>query len=61
MKRDMKSTTPSEEELELAFETAIKSAVEKGLLVDTGRKQWSELTGRYEIVWRRTDVSGTFH
>lgn len=30
---------------------AIQELVEEGLLVDSGRKRWSERTGQYEIVW----------
>jgi hypothetical protein len=30
---------------------AIQQLVEEGLVVDSGRKKWSERTGRYEILW----------
>lgn len=30
---------------------AIQELVEEGLLVDSGRKRWSERTGQYEILW----------
>jgi hypothetical protein len=30
---------------------AIQTLVEDGLVVDSGRKKWSERTGQYEIVW----------
>ncbi|MGZ6334220.1 MAG: hypothetical protein ACXWP5_16480 [Bdellovibrionota bacterium] len=51
MKRNEKSTAPSEAELALALEAAFQGAVERGWLVDTGRKRWSERIGRCEIVW----------
>ena len=30
---------------------AIQELVEEGVLVDSGRKRWSERTGQYKIVW----------
>jgi hypothetical protein len=30
---------------------AIRSLAEKGSIVDTGLRRWSEETGQYEIVW----------
>jgi hypothetical protein len=30
---------------------AIQELVEEGLVVDSGRKKWSERTGKYEMVW----------
>jgi hypothetical protein len=41
------------------IEAAIQRLVEEGLVEDSGRRRWSERTGRYEIVWVATDVSGT--
>jgi hypothetical protein len=32
------------------IEAAIKSLARKGVLVDSGRKRWSDRTGRFEIV-----------
>jgi hypothetical protein len=29
----------------------IQELVEEGLVVDSGRKKWSERTAQYEIVW----------
>jgi chromosome segregation and condensation protein ScpB len=34
-----------------AIEQAIQDLARRGLIVDTGRRRWSERTGRYEIVW----------
>jgi hypothetical protein len=34
-----------------AIEQAIQSLARKGLIVNSGRRRWSERTGRYEIVW----------
>jgi hypothetical protein len=34
-----------------AIEQAIQGLARKGLIFDTGRRRWSERTGRYEIVW----------
>jgi hypothetical protein len=33
------------------IEQAFQSLAREGLIVDSGRREWSELTGRYEIVW----------
>ena len=33
------------------IQQAIQDLVRKGLVVDSGRRRWSERTGRYEIVW----------
>jgi hypothetical protein len=30
---------------------AIKQLVQDGLIVDSGRKKWSERTGKFEILW----------
>jgi hypothetical protein len=34
-----------------AVEQALQDMAREGLIVDSGRREWSELTGRYEIVW----------
>jgi hypothetical protein len=34
-----------------AIEQAIQDLARDGLIVDSGRRRWSERTGRYEIVW----------
>ena len=34
-----------------AIDQVLQDAARKGLIVDTGRRRWSERTGRYEIVW----------
>jgi hypothetical protein len=51
----------SDEDMYLAIDAAIQSHVKRGLVVDSGRRKWSERTGRYEVVWVRTDDSGTVH
>jgi hypothetical protein len=33
------------------IQQAIQDLVRRGLVVDSGRRRWSERTGRYEIVW----------
>lgn len=33
------------------IQQAIQNLARKGLIVDSGRRRWSERTGRYEIVW----------
>ena len=38
------------------IETAIQELVEEGLVADSGRRRWSERTGRYEIMWVSTEV-----
>jgi hypothetical protein len=43
---------PSDDELHETIEEAIKNLAREGLIVDTGRRRWSERSGRYEIVWR---------
>ena len=34
-----------------AIEQAIQNLAREGLIVDSGRRRWNELTGRYDIVW----------
>lgn len=34
-----------------AVEQAIQDLAREGLIVDSGRRRWSERNGRYEIVW----------
>ena len=34
-----------------AIEQALQDMAREGLIVDSGRRKWSELTGRYDIVW----------
>jgi hypothetical protein len=48
-------------EIQLAIEAAIQDFVAKGLLIDSGRKKWSQRTGRYEIVWESKLFGKTFH
>ena len=38
------------------IEAAIQQLVEKGLVVDSGRRRWSARTGHYEIVWTLTEA-----
>jgi hypothetical protein len=30
---------------------AVQSLAKEGMIVDSGRKKWSERTGQYEILW----------
>jgi hypothetical protein len=36
-------------EIQRSIEEAIQDCVRKGLLIDSGRKKWSQRTGRYEM------------
>jgi hypothetical protein len=42
---------PSDEMVE-AFDQVFEEAVRKGIIVDSGKREWSERTGRYEIIWK---------
>ena len=46
----MKDEAVDEECIE-AIEQAFQDLAREGRIVDSGRRTWSELTGRYEIVW----------
>jgi hypothetical protein len=48
-------------EIQRSIEEAIPDLVRKGLLIDSGRKKWSQRTGRYGIVWESTVFGKTFH
>jgi hypothetical protein len=48
-------------ETQIEIEAAIKQLVEEGILYDTGRRRWSERTGRYQIVYARTVRGETSH
>jgi hypothetical protein len=48
-------------EIQRSIEEAIQDLVRKGLLFDSGRKKWSQRTGRYEIVWESKLFGKTFH
>jgi hypothetical protein len=48
-------------EIQRSIEEAIQDLVRKGLLIDSGRKKWSQRTGRYEIVWESKLFGKTFH
>jgi hypothetical protein len=37
--------------IEQAIEQALQDAARKGLIVDSGRRRWSERTRSYQIVW----------
>jgi hypothetical protein len=52
MTRKDKPIDPTETQIEI--EAAMKDLVEAGILYDTGRRRWSERTGRYQIVWAHT-------
>jgi hypothetical protein len=41
---------PSDEMVE-ALDQVFEEAVRKGIIVDSGKRKWSERTGRYEIIW----------
>jgi len=43
---------PSDDELHEAIEETIQDLAREGLIVDSGRRRWSERSGRYEVVWR---------
>ena len=34
-----------------AIDQALQNLAREGRIVDSGRRTWSEVTGRYEIVW----------
>ena len=58
--RNGKNPSPllaDDQHIEEAIQEVIQEAVRRGLLVDTGQRRWSERTGRYEIVWKRTAKS----
>jgi hypothetical protein len=59
MARKDKPADPTEMQIEI--EAAIKDLVEEGILYDTGRRRWSERTGRYQIVWAHTGRGETSH
>jgi hypothetical protein len=42
---------PSDQDIHEAIEEAIQTLVNRGLVVDSGEREWSERTRRYEIVW----------
>jgi hypothetical protein len=44
-------------EIQRSIEEAIQDL---GLLIDSGRKKWSQRTGRYEIVWASKLFGKTF-
>jgi len=48
-------------EIQRSIEEAIQDHVRKGLLIDSGRKKWSQRTGRYEIVWEPKLFGKTLH
>jgi len=48
-------------EIQRSIEEAIQDLVRKGLLIDSGRKKWSQRTGRYEIVWESKLFGKTLH
>jgi hypothetical protein len=45
--------------IDIEIRLAIQRLVEKGLVFDTGRKRWSERSGRYETVWAGTGLGET--
>ncbi len=36
---------------------AVQDLAEQGLIVDSGRKQWSKRTGQYEILWMLSPIA----
>jgi hypothetical protein len=46
---------------EAEVRAALKSLAKKGVIVDSGRKRWSERSGRYEIVWVSAVIGKTLH
>ena len=42
---------PRDEMVE-ALDQVFEEAVRKGIIVDSGKRKWSERTGRYEIIWK---------
>jgi hypothetical protein len=59
MARKDKPIDPTETQIQI--EAAIKQLVEEGILYDTGRRRWSERTGRYQIVWSHTGLGERSH
>jgi len=58
--RNEKTPSPllaDDQHFDEAINEVIQEAVRRGYLVDTGKRRWSERTGRYEIVWKRTAKS----
>ena len=48
---EKESLFPSDEMVE-ALDQVFEEAVRKGMIVDSGKRKWSERTGRYEIIWK---------
>jgi len=40
-----------------AIEQAIQDLARQGLIVDTGRRRWSERTRSYQIVWAASEFA----
>jgi hypothetical protein len=56
-----KKVERSESSLTSEVRAAIQDLVEMGLVVDSGRRRWSERTGCFEIVWVCADHVKTLH
>jgi hypothetical protein len=48
---ELKQLYDRDSEIYDAIEQAFQSLAREGLIVDSGRREWNELTGSYEIVW----------
>ena len=51
---------PLDEADDDAIEETIRDLARQGLIVDTGRRRWSERTGRYEIVWAASEFADRY-
>jgi hypothetical protein len=47
----MKDEAVDEECIEAIIDQALQELAREGRIVDSGRRAWNELIGRYEIVW----------
>jgi|tagenome__1003787_1003787.scaffolds.fasta_scaffold5604875_1 hypothetical protein len=53
IERDDKQNPSRPDEQDLAvIDGALQEAVRLGIIVDSGKRKWSQRTGRFEIVWK---------
>jgi hypothetical protein len=59
VKRNDKSN--NETQIRMAIEEALQDLARKGVIVDSGKRRWSERTGQYQIIWMLANAGETLH
>lgn len=57
----LQTTLSWAEDVNELVQEALEALAREGLIADSGRRRWSDRTGRYEVVWVAAECAGKLH